>query len=79
MIGFDSKWITKVWVNSNFAKNHFNPFDHLASDCEESMIRSILDIFESNGYEGEDLQSVETFKEAIKILMEKTSDAEVYR
>ena len=50
MIGFDNKGIIRVWVNTNFAKNHFNPFDHLASDSEESMIKNIIEIYEHFGY-----------------------------
>ena len=50
MVGFDKKGVPKVWLNSNFAKNHMNPFDVLKAHRESIMVRNIFEIFEPYGY-----------------------------
>ena len=74
MIGFDKKWVTKVWLNNNFAKNHLNPFDHMASDSQETMIKNIVSAFEQHGFEDEELKNANSFKQAMRILVGKVGD-----
>ena len=64
MMGFDREGNLKVWINRNFAKNHFNPFDISVSDSQTLMVRNIYEVFQGYNYHNEELKSSETFDDA---------------
>lgn len=69
MIGFDKRGNAKVWLNSNFAKNHINPFDVLRANRESVMVKNIFDIFKPYGYQLD--MEMTTFAEMKKIVLGK--------